>query len=278
MNAQRKFPYLRRRAQATALAALTAVTAACASTISTQQEVAMGDDYARQINQQIPLIRDASLNQYLDGLGSAIARVADQRGIRYHFYIVNSDGVNAMAVPGGHIYVTRGLIERTDNLTEAAGVLAHEIAHVTERHSIEQMGRAQQANLGLAVLYGVILGRPPSTVERVGVQVGGAAVFANYSRDAEREADQQAVPFLIRAGIHPEGLITMFEKLLEERQRNPSAVEQWFASHPTTRERIDNVRAHIASIPASQLQGLTRNTTSYREFQARLRGQPAPPR
>jgi beta-barrel assembly-enhancing protease len=250
----------------------------CAPAITTQQEVEIGREYSAQIAREMPLVNDAASVRYINQLGNQIAQLADPRGIAYTFYIVNAPEVNAFAVPGGHIYINRGLIERSSTMSELAGVLAHEVAHVAHRHGIDQWRRAQTANTALSVLYGVLLGRPPSGVEQVGIQAGGSAVFAGYSRDAEREADATAIEYLIRAGIHPRGMVTMFETLMAERQRNPGAVEQWFSTHPTTEERITNTRNRINAIPQSRLQNLTTNTQSYNDFRARVNRLPAPPR
>lgn len=250
----------------------------CANTVSTQQEVQLGAQHARQINQQLPIVRDAAVHRYINELGNTIAQRVDSRGINYTFYVVNSDVVNAFALPGGHIYINRGLIARTANLSELAGVLGHEIAHVVERHGLEQMAKAQQANLGLSVLYGVLLGRQPSTVEQVAIQGGGTAVFAGYTRDAEREADRDAVAFLVNSGIDPRGIPTFFEKLIAEQKRNPSRVEQWFSTHPTTVERIQTTQALVAQIPQDRLRGLVSDTPNYREFKQRVNRLPAAPR
>jgi beta-barrel assembly-enhancing protease len=259
---------VRRRA---AVVALTAVSAAGCATVSTQQEVALGADYSRQINQQLPLIRDATTVNYINQLGNRIATANDQRGIRYTFYVVNSDQINAFAVPGGFIYVNRGVIERAGNESELAGVLAHEIGHVVERHSIEQLQRAQGANTLMTILYGAVLRRNPGTVERAGVQVAGGAVFAGYSRDAEREADRDAIGFLTRVGITPRGLPTFFQKLLAERRSNPGRVSQWFATHPTTEERIANTEALIQQTPGATNGNLSSNSSTFSSVQARVR-------
>src|SRR5690606_27351031 len=100
--------------------------------------------------------------------------------------------------------------------------------------------------------------------------VGGAAVFAGYGRDAEREADNSAIRYLVSAGIHPEGLVTMFETLMAESRQDPGAVERWFSTHPTTQERIDRTRQAISSLPASTLQGLNTNTQAYSDFRSRV--------
>jgi predicted Zn-dependent protease len=264
---------LRARARrSAAVLALCGATAAggCAS-ISTQQEVQLGSDYSRQINQQLPMLNDNASLQYLNNLGNQLARIADQRGIQYQFRIVNSDAINAFAVPGGFIYINRGTIERAANLSELVGVLTHEIGHVSERHSIEQLQRAQGANTLLTILYGGVLRRNPGAIEQVGVQAAGSAVFAGYSRDAEREADRVAVAVMTRAGYNPAGLATFFQTLLSENQRNPSRVQQWFATHPTTQERINNTRALIAQTPGATGGQLTTDTREFQNFRARVR-------
>ena len=251
-------------------------TGGCAPAVTTQQEVSLGADYSRQINRQLPLLNDGPTLQYVNDLGRRIARNADPRGIPYTFYVVNSDVVNAFAIPGGHIYVNRGLIERADNMSELAGVLAHEIGHVVERHGIEQMQRAQNANTALAVVYGVLLGRNPSGVEQAGIQVGGSAVFASYGRDAEREADRVAVTYLTRSGINANGLPSFFQELLAEQRRNPSRVEQWFSTHPLTQERVTNTQALINATPGAT--SGTTDTREYQNFRARVRSLTPVPR
>jgi predicted Zn-dependent protease len=252
------------------------VSAGCAPQVSTQQEVAIGADYSRQINRQLPMLNDQATNNYVNQIGQQLAQIADPRGIRYHFYVVNSDVVNAFALPGGYVYINRAIIERADNVSELAGVLAHEIGHVAERHSIEQLQRAQNANLGLNVLYGVLLGRTPSGVEQAGIQVGGSAVFAGYTRDAEREADAVAVGYMMRAGYNPRGLPSFFEELLELQRRQPGRVEQWFATHPTTQERVANTQAAIARTPGANASNLVTDTRAFQNIRARVASLPAP--
>jgi len=233
----------------------------------------MGADYASQINAQVPLVRDPEVNRYLSVLGNQLARVSGVTDLQWNFYIVDSREVNAFAVPGGYVYINRGLIERTDRLDEVAGVLAHEIAHVTERHSVEQMEKAQKAEVGVTlacILTGVCGGQ----VAGAAINIAGGAVFARFSRQAENEADVVGFDMLVRAGISPQGMATMFEKLLEERRSRPAGVEAWFATHPLEEDRLAAVQARIAQIPAAQLSQLTRNTTNFTAFKRRLQGLP----
>jgi len=241
--------------------------------VSTQQEVQLGAEYSSEINRQLPIITDATVQREINLLGNQIARYG-KRGLRYTFYVVNSNQVNAFAVPGGYVYINRGLIQQTRNWSELAGVLAHEIGHVEERHSVEQLERQNQANLGLTLAY-VLLGRAPSGAERAAIQLGGTAVFARYSRDAENEADRVAIPLLLAAGVNPNGLVTMFELLLAEQRSRPSAVETWFATHPTTEDRIQSTRREISRLTAQQLRGKTTSSANYNTLKSRLRQLPA---
>lgn len=266
---------IRRGTAILALGASTSVVAGCASTISTEQEMQLGAQYSAEINQQLPIVQDPTIHRYINQLGSSISERVDPRGIPYTFYVVNSDVVNAFAVPGGYIYINRGLIDRAENLSELAGVMAHEIGHVVERHSVEQMAKMQQAQLGVAL--GTILLGQPSQVAQLGVNVVGSAIFSGFSRDAEREADMDAVQFLVLSGIDPRGIVTFFNELLAEQERQPGALEQWFSTHPLTTERIENVQAAIAALPAGTLNNVTTDTPAFQEFKRRVRSLPAPP-
>lgn len=236
----------------------------------------MGTQYAQQINAQLPLIEDAELNRYINVLGDSIARLADNRDLDWHFYIVDAPEVNAFAVPGGFIYVNRGLIERTTEMTELAGVLGHEVGHVTRRHSVKQMEKANNANLGVTLAC-VLTSICNSDAAQAAIQVGGAAVFARFSRQDEEEADVEAIKNTVRANISPEGIPTMFERLLQERRNRPAGVQSWFLTHPLEEDRITSTRARIAQIDPAVLRTLTRDSQRYQAFKARLASMPPSP-
>lgn len=264
-------PHTRRAA----LAALTIATlSACA--ISQQQEVQLGNDYAAQLATQIPLIKDAQVTRYITTLGNSLARQTDTRGLTWHFSVVDSREVNAFAVPGGWIYVNRGLIERAQNMSELAGVLAHEIGHVTKRHSVEQMQQAQGANTGLALLC-TLTNVCNSGATQAAINVGGSALFAKFSRTDESEADAEGVKTTVKAGIDPNGIPEMFQILLNERKSNPGALDAFFATHPMEEDRIAATKALIARYPASQLRGLTKDTRDFQSFRSRLKSLPPSP-
>lgn len=264
-------PLIRRTLIAGLVAGATAV-ASCS--VSTQQELAMGRQYAAQINQQLPIVEDPAINRYINTLGNRIQRQPGNRDIPYTFYVVNIDQVNAFAVPGGHVYINRGLIERSSNLSELAGVVGHEIGHVEARHSAEMMGRMQTAQAGYTIAT-VLLGHEPEGVAGAAVQVGAQAYFAHYSREDELEADRIGVRLLPGAGIDPRGIETFFRKLLDDRARAPSTLEQWFSTHPLTEERIAEVQRLLATVTLPR--GLEVSSRDYDDFKARVAALPPPP-
>ena len=236
----------------------------------------MGADYANQINQQLPIVRDPEINRYINVLGDSIARLTSRgQELDFQFFVVNYREVNAFAVPGGFIYINRGLIERAQNMSQLAGVLGHEIGHVVRRHSIEQMQKANNANIGVTLAC-VLTRICESQAAQAAIQIGGTAAFAKFSRDDEREADQEAITNTVRAGISPEGVPEMFRILLNERNRSATAVDAWFATHPLEEERIQNTEAMVAQVPAAVRRTLSRDSQNFQTFKRRVASLPAP--
>jgi beta-barrel assembly-enhancing protease len=249
------------------LAAL-AVTGAAACAISTQKEVKMGTQSSAQLNAQLPLIQDAEINRYINVLGDSIAHLSDDRNLEWHFYVVDSREVNAFAVPGGFVYVNRGLIERADKMDQLAGVLGHEIGHVTYRHTVKMMEKEQATNIG--VTLGCVLTRICNQATGMAINAAGGAVFAKFSREAESEADDAGITHVVRAGIDPRGMPEMFEKLLEERAKRPAGVSAWFATHPLEEDRISATWERIGQLDQTMLRTLTQDTPNFQEFRQRV--------
>ena len=244
--------------------------------VSQDEEVQLGRRNAEQVDAQLPLVRDPVATDYVQRLGTSIAQTTARSNLEWRFRIIDSREVNAFALPGGFIYVNRGLIERTDQLDELAGVLGHEIGHVVQRHSVQQLEK--QTKTGVAVEIGCRLtDLCNSDVARAAIQVGGAALFARYSRQDEAEADSVALEYVIDAGIDPRGIPSLFEKLIEERRRSPMRIEGFFASHPLEEDRIVATRREIAALDPSALQGLRQDDPSYQQFKSHLAGLPRAP-
>lgn len=263
------------RLAAGAAIALAATLQGCMA--STQQEVELGQQYAAQINRQLPLVSDPEVNRYINVLGDSIARVGDERNLDWHFYVVDSPEINAFAVPGGYVYVNRGLVEAAQNMSQLAGVLGHEIGHVERRHSMKQMRDMERANLGVGVLC-VLTTVCQSQAASTAINLGGSAVFAKFSRADESEADAVGVQNVVRAGIDPRGIPQMFRILLDMRKQGPSAVDAWFSTHPMEEDRIAATEALIARYDPAILASLTRDTQGFRSFKARLKALPPSPK
>lgn len=230
-----------------ALAALVLALAPGCATPTAEQEARLGAQMHYQIQYDAPLLRDDVVDAYVASLGQRIAAAAPPSATGYRFFVIVDDDINAFAGPGGYVYVNTGTILRARNVSELAGVLAHEVGHVAKRHVAKNVGRQQTANtarqIGM-VAGAVAAGAAGATAANL---IGGAASLAalnSFGRDAERQADAFAAEVMPRAGYDPEGLVTFFHTLLGE--ATPGAHGSSFLSdHPATEERIDEARKAI---------------------------------
>jgi predicted Zn-dependent protease len=238
--------------------------------VSTQQEVQMGQEEAQQVSAQLPMVQDAVIQNYVNALGQRIARTTSRNDLNWQFQVVNSSVVNAFALPGGFVYVNRGVLERASNMSEVAGVLGHEIEHVVRRHSVKQMEQAQGANVGVGIAC-ALTGICQSGIAQAAINVGGTAVFAKFSRTDEVQADEGGFNNVIRAGINPRGMYTFFQKLLaEEQQSGGGNASAWFSDHPGTSDRIADIQKMLNQVPASQLNSLQLNESGFTTMKSRL--------
>lgn len=257
-----------------ALGVATLIAGACSP--SQDQEVAIGRQNAEQVNAKLPILRDPAAADYVQQLGMSMASKTSRSDLDWKFFIVDSKDVNAFALPGGFIYVNRGLIDHAQELDELAGALGHEIGHVVLRHSVQQMTQGTKANI--AVSLGCTLTRIcNSGLAQAAIRIGGAAYFARYSQLDEAQADSVAVENVMRAGIDPHGIPALFERLLEERKTSPLRIEAFFASHPMEEDRIRATAREINAIDPAELRGLKRDDPSYQAFKARLKTLPRAP-
>jgi predicted Zn-dependent protease len=254
--------------------ALCIATAAC--TVSDEQEVAIGERDAAEINSQLPLLDDPRITGYVQQLGQAIAAKTSRSDLAWHFYVVNTNEVNAFALPGGFIYVNSGLIEQSERLDQLAGTLGHEIGHVVRRHAVEQMKKQTKANIGISLAC-TLTKICQHTGAQVVINAAGSALFARYSRHDEFEADSEAVVNVVNAGIDPRGIPELFQILLRERQRAPSRLDVFFASHPLEESRIAAARQQIAQYNPTKLKGLTADDDAFHAFKSALESLPPPP-
>src|SRR4051812_10327751 len=273
MNANRALV----RVACTVAAVATMALAAGCSSVSQQQEVQIGQQTAAQVNAQLPMLRDPVVDGYVNTLGQTIASRTARADLQWQFAVVNTNVINAFALPGGFIYVNRGVLGQASNESELAGVLAHEIEHVVRRHSVKQMEQVQQANVGVGLVC-VLTRVCENQAAQAAIQVGGSAVFAKFSRADEVQADEGGFQNVIRAGINPRGMLTFFQKLLaEEGSGGSGGANAWFADHPGTQDRIADIQRMLDATPAAQLSSLRTDSPQYQQMKRRLAQLPAAP-
>jgi predicted Zn-dependent protease len=213
------------------------------SLVSVDQEIEIGRAAQADVRRQVPELRDDDVSRYVERLGRRLAAHAPGPRYPYSFTVANKPDLNAFALPGGPIWVHRGILDRAETEAQLAGVLAHEIAHVAERHAAEQMTKATVAN-GLLGLLGAALdgGGRGAAATRIGAGLGTQFLFLKFSRDHEREADRVGVSILRRAGYDPDGMAEFFELLAREQRRSPGSVGTFLSTHPAPRERAAELR------------------------------------
>ncbi|MBI5167093.1 MAG: M48 family metalloprotease [candidate division NC10 bacterium] len=225
----------------------------------------MGRQIAREVERKYPMYRDPGVVEYISELGGRLAQISDRRDVRYRFQVVDSKEVNAFALPGGYIYVNKGLILASDNEAELAGVIGHEIGHVVGRHGAARLSMMY----GYDLLATVLLGPNPAFWKALVADLFGTAGLLAYSRADESEADELGVRYLYRSGYDPGAMIAFFQKLLALQKREPDLLEKSFSSHPPTSERIAKVRGDIAHLPPRE--GQIQDSDYFQHVKARIR-------
>jgi len=202
---------------------------------SLEKEIAWGRQLAAEVESKAKLLNDPLVTEYINRIGQNLVLHSDAK-VPFTIKVIDSDEVNAFALPGGFFYVNKGLILAADNESELAGVMAHEIGHVAARHAAENYGKMQALNVGL--LAGVILtGGIAGTVLQNTAGLLEAMTFLKFSRNAEEEADRLGTQYLYAAGYDPNGMATMFEKLMAKNQKRPGFFSKVFSTHPQTPDR-----------------------------------------
>ena len=218
------------------------------SFMSEAQEIQIGQQQDAEVRREMGVYRDAALQEYVSGIGMKLARASERPDLPWHFTVVDSPAVNAFALPGGYIYITRGILPFLDNEAQLAGVLGHEIGHVTARHAAQQYSRSTEAQLGL--LVGSILVPQTRPLAQLG-ESGFGLLFLKYSRDDEAQADGLGVKYAARTGWDPAGVPQMLTTLgrIEEVSDN-KGVPNWLSTHPAPEDRVQRVSAAVQQAEA----------------------------
>ncbi len=233
---------------------------------SLEGEIRMGKQYAQEVEATSKLIRDPVITEYVNRIGQNLVRNSDAQ-VPFTIKVVDSDEVNAFALPGGFFYVNSGLILAADEESELAGVMAHEIAHVAARHATRQMTRAQWANIGTIplIFVGGGIGYAVRSVAGLGLPMG----FLAFSRSFESEADFLGLQYMYKAGYDPNAYVAFFEKLQAREKKKAGTLAKAFSTHPQTPDRITKSQEEIGRIlPARQQYIVT--TSEFADVKARL--------
>jgi predicted Zn-dependent protease len=254
------------------IALLSAVAAAsigvrAISLISVADEVKLGQEAQRQVRARIPVVPEPAIAAYVSSIGRRLAARAQGPKYPYTFSVADYRELNAFALPGGPVWVHRGIIDAAANESQLAGVLAHEIAHIAGRHAADQMTKQLVAN-GLLGLLGAMLGNDPggARTAQMGAQVLANGYLLKFSRDDEREADRMGVRIMQRAGWDPRGMPELIETLRRAQGRDPGSVEVFLSSHPAPSERAQVLRRAIGNRA-----GGVRDSAAFRTIKARVR-------
>lgn len=240
---------------------------------SPEEEVALGAKaYGPAVQQQGGFYRDSALEGYVQSVGMRLARVSHRSDISYRYRVLNSSVPNAFALPGGFIVINRGLLVGLKSEAELAAVLGHETGHVTARHSLAGYQRALASNVLLAGVS-IAAGGGTGVMQLSGITA--SLVNNGFSREQEREADWLGIDYMVKAGYNPEGAVKLQEYFYSELEggKNPMFVEGLFRTHPFSKERLDNARAHIADRYPNTVRNpnYTFNETIFLQKTARLR-------
>ena len=237
---------------------------------SAQQDVEIGAQSAAEAERQLPILRDADVENYVNRIGHRLAANAGGPQFQYRFRVVNASDINAFALPGGFIYLNRGIIENSRNEGEVAGVLAHEIAHSALRHGTHQASKAYAAQAGLQILGGLLGGRVGNNTAQILNTIGGVglnALFLKFSRELETQADVRGAQILAASGYTPADLVSFFDQLAKV---DRSKKTTWLSHHPAPPDRQARIERErqLLREPATP----TQNVAELNRIKSDLRG------
>jgi len=233
---------------------------------SIESEIKVGKQYAQMIEQSVKLVQDPVVNEYVNRIGQNLVRNSDAK-VPFTIKVIDSDEINAFALPGGFFYVNSGLILAADEEAELAGVMAHEIAHVAARHAMRQQTRGNLANIASLPL--IFLGGGIGYAARSVAQIGLPLTFMSFSRGFEAEADYLGMQYSYATGYDPQASISFFEKIQAQEKKKPGTLAKAFASHPQTPDRITQLQKEIATVLPPKDQYMV-STSEFDDVKSRL--------
>ena len=246
-----------------------------ALSITVKEEKELSKEFLKVIHAQCDLNEELYLNDYVNKIGRTILSVMPKQPFEYHFYVINDDQYNAFATPAGHIFIYSGLIEAMDNEDQLAGIMAHEIAHVTCRHISQNIARAKK--IQLATLAGMIAGaflagENPEIGQAVytGAQAAGYSVALSYSRENERQSDKVGLEYLKKAGYNGEELMTILQKMKSKNWFDTGSIPSYLMTHPGTNDRISYIDSWLSARGNKKKQKSKKKLEEFSLVQTRL--------
>jgi len=233
---------------------------------SLEKEIAMGKQYAQEIERQAKIIDDPVISEYVNRVGQNLVRNSDVK-VPVTIKVLDAEEVNAMALPGGFFFVNSGLILKADNESELAGVMAHEIAHIAARHGTRQASRGQIINMASIPL--IFMGGWTGYGIRQAASILVPVTFLSFSRGFEREADMLGLQYLYKAGYDPTSFVDFFEKIQSMEKKKPGTMSKVFSSHPMTDDRIKDAQKNIEEMLTARPEYVV-TTSEFNDVKARL--------
>jgi predicted Zn-dependent protease len=235
---------------------------------SLEKQVAMGQQYSQQVEHGVKLVSDPVITEYVNRIGQNIVRNSDSK-VPFTIKVIDTDEINAFALPGGFFYVNSGLILAADNEAELAGVMAHEIAHVAACHVAREQTRSNIVNLASIPLVFVPGGWAVYEATQVAMGIGVPLTFMKFSRNFESEADFLGMEYMYKTGYDPQSFISFFEKIEAQEKKKPGMIAKAFSSHPMTPDRVTHAQQEMATVLPPRDEYVL-NTSEFDQVKSRL--------
>ena len=235
---------------------------------SLEREIAVGQDLAKQVEQSSKLVTDHEITEYVNRIGQNLVRNSDSK-VPFTIKVIDTDEINAFALPGGFFYVNSGLILAADNEAELAGVMAHEIAHVAACHVAREQTRSNIVNLASIPLVFVPGGWAVYEATQIAMGIGVPLTFMKFSRNFESEADFLGMEYMYKTGYDPQSFISFFEKIEAQEKKKPGAIAKAFSSHPMTPDRVAHAQQEMATVLPPRDEYVL-NTSEFDQVKSRL--------
>lgn len=248
---------------------LLSVGAGAVQLVSVADEIAIGKQAQAEVKKETPQVRDAAVQAYVARLGRQLVAGAKGERYPYSFSVADYREINAFALPGGPVWVNRGVMQATGSESQLAGVLAHEIAHISQRHAAQQLSNTMVTNLGLSLLGALLGNAGGASAANIAARYVASGAFLKFSRDDEQEADRVGAGIMARAGWDPRGMIDLMESIRQQEKRDPGSVEIFFSHHPSPKDRIALLTRVVPRTRSGR-----RDSAEFQSIRARLRTLP----